>query len=143
MAAFRFFLVLCLALSTTSAWSVQQRPQSKPQNKERVDEGFTDVNQWVEIARDKTSSRRAEAIRVLARIKRDGLTVNQWIEIARDKTSSCRAEAIHVLAEIEPPAKAAIPTLIEALKDKDKSVGFYASSALRSMGRRRDRPTAH
>src|ERR1700730_7521893 len=103
MAAFRFFLVLCLALSTTSAWSVQERPQAKPQNKEPVYGGLT-VNQWIEIARDKTSSRREEAIRVLATFK--------WIEVAREKTSSGRAEAIRKLGMIQPAAKAAIPTLV-------------------------------
>jgi HEAT repeat protein len=131
MAAFRFFLVLCLALSTTSAWSDQERPQAKPQNKEWVHGGLT-ANQWTEIARDKTALRREEAIRVLAMLKPDGLTVKEWIEIAREKTCrQSRAEAIEVLGGMKPAAKAAIPILVEALKDK--SVRSLAVDALGQM----------
>jgi hypothetical protein len=51
-----------------------------------------------------------------------GLKQSQWIAIARDKSSRRRAEAIDVLGQINPDAVAAIPTLLEALQDRNPEI---------------------
>ena len=65
-----------------------------------------------------------------------------WVARLKDKDAAVRREAAHALGRLEPPTAAAVPPLIGALKDEDKSVRVAAASALaygshRSGGRNR------
>jgi 3-methyladenine DNA glycosylase AlkC len=65
----------------------------------------------------------------------NGKTVSQWVnELKSSKNSTGRSIAARSLARFGPEAKAAVPALIEALKDEDKATRVSAASSLGQIG---------
>jgi HEAT repeats len=64
-----------------------------------------------------------------------GKTLGDWIKALKDPSSRTRADAAATLTHIGPEAKAAIPALVEVLKDTDAQVRVQASLALGAIGK--------
>jgi HEAT repeat protein len=62
-------------------------------------------------------------------------TISEWIRALRDDDVGIRGQATIALEKLGPGAKAAVPALIEALKDKEWVIRSTAASALRSVGK--------
>lgn len=66
----------------------------------------------------------------------DGKPLGEWLKLLRSPKVEERKKAVAVLVlNIGPEGKAAVPALIEALKDGDKDVRSFAAEALGGIGK--------
>src|SRR5207245_10698000 len=67
--------------------------------------------------------------------KVDGKTVGEWVEILQTSTEKKeRLMALNALLKAGPKAEAAVPALVETLRDKDSDIVKRAVYALASVG---------
>ncbi len=65
----------------------------------------------------------------------EGKTLSQWMTLAKDEDCGARSDAAYAIGQVGPKAVAAIPVLIDLLKDRFAGVSQVASSALVKIGR--------
>ena len=64
----------------------------------------------------------------------DGRSLSYWLAQSKEKGESSRRAAAHALGQIGPEAKAAVPALMELLKDTDSELRWLAALALGQIG---------
>jgi HEAT repeat protein len=88
------------------------------------------LGQWISLAKDPDPARRVRAAGALARLGPEAVAT--LAELLRDKNDHVRYAAAWALWEVGPPAKTAVPALVELLKDAE--VKDAAAGALGGIG---------
>ncbi len=90
-------------------------------------------SEWIAIAKDKTSRRRAKAIDVLGQISPDAVAaIPTLLQALQDPSLEIRLKAAGALARMDSAVDRMVPLLVERLKEKE--LRPYPYEALRKLG---------
>jgi HEAT repeat protein len=120
---------------TLGLWLLLSAAQSSPQNAPVADPVYAGLkqSQWIAIAKDKTSRRRAKAIDVLGQISPGAVAaIPTLLEALQDPSSEIRLKAAGALARMDSAVDRIVPLLVERLNEK--GLRPYAYEALYKMG---------
>lgn len=65
----------------------------------------------------------------------EGKSLSEWMALTKDNDPGLRCEAAQAIGNIGPEAEAAIPVLVDLLKDRFAGVSQTAMAALKKIGR--------
>ena len=106
-----------------------QQPASKPPDTEPVYAGNT-LSQWMALTQDEEQMVRSEAVVALGQLGPKGVLA--LAELLKSDATDLRFSAAMTLGRMGPKAKAAVPALVNALKDREWFVLGFVEEALRT-----------